>query len=427
MSLFGGKSFRLSDPIAGRLAEFFSFSNHAGKRVTHETVLELSGAWACVRLLAEVIATLPLRLYQRDQDGGRTYLSDHAVNELFNESPNADQTPVEYLESVAGSIALWGNSYSEISRSGTRLSSLNFLRPDLTTVERNNDGVPVYNFNDRGKIETLPEGKVWHIKGFGLDPLMGMSPITYARQTMGGALAADEVAAKFFANGMQASGFIESPQVLTDEQRPQWEKIIERFTGSKNAGKVMTLEGGFKWNPVGMPPEDAQLLETRAFNIEEVCRWFRVPPVLIGHSPKGQTMWGSGIEQIMIAFLTLALRPYLSRITSSVSKHLLAPGEAKGISVGFNVDALLQADSAARAQLYSSLAQNGISTRNELRALQDMPSKEGGEDLTVQSNMIRLQDLGENSDGMKMLAAVISQLANTSNSGITSEQIHDVQ
>jgi HK97 family phage portal protein len=242
----------------------------------------------------------------------------------------------------------------------------------------------------------LPESKVFHIRGFGIGGDVGLSPLAFARQTLGSALATEEAAARVFANGMRPQGFFTVEKVLTQEQRAQAKSVlIDPYQGSQNAGKSGILEAGFKWQDVQMPAEDAQLLQSRQFSVEEVCRWLGIPPILVGHASAGQTMWGSGVEQIMLGWLTLGLRPYLARIEQSIKRSLLAPSERKVLYPEFTVEGLLRADSAGRANLYSTFAQNGIMTRNEIRALENLPSEEGGDVLTVQVNLQNISNLAE--------------------------------
>jgi HK97 family phage portal protein len=196
---------------------------------------------------------------------------------------------------------------------------------------------------------------------------------------------------------MMSSGFVQPTlgAKSTPEQRAEMMTLFQKFAGSSQAGRVMPLPDGWAFNPVTMNPEDAQLLETRSFNVEEICRWFDVLPVLIGHAAAGQTMWGSGIEQLMIGWLTLNLRPLLASIEQAIEKQLLPAGMRTNIYPEFNLDGLLRADSAGRAALYSVQAQNGLKTRNEMRRRENDPPLPGGDLLTVQSNLIPLEKLGE--------------------------------
>lgn len=370
--------------------------SHSGKSVTADSTMTVSAAWACIRLISETVATLPLGIFRRDADGGRLLASDHPLYEILHNSPNADQTAVEFWEGEIAKVCTVGNavSFKEEGSNG-RLISLEplddahwYLTPDKDLR---------YRFNDRGRFEDVPDSKVFHIKGFGNRRYHGLSPIEYARHSLGAAMAADETSARYLGNGLNISGFIETGGAVLDDksgQRKQWEETVAKFSGSKNAGKLMTLEGGFKFVPMTMPGKDAQLLETRNFNVEDVCRWFGVPPIMIGHAGAGQTMWGSGVEQIMIAWLTVGLRSYLKRCEAAANKRLLVPGDRRTYYAEFNVDGLLRADSAARAALYASFAQNGIFDRDEIRAMENRGPRPGGKQLTVQSNLVPLDQLG---------------------------------
>lgn len=410
MSLFQRlrRKLSLAEPEAWAL---FAGGSHAGKPVNEESALTVSAAWACIRLISETVATLPLGIFSRAADGGREAASDHPLYEILHNSPNADQTAVEFWEGEVAKVCLVGNaiSYRE-EGSGGRLISLEPLTEVFWGLTP--DGQLIYRFNDRGRYEEVPESKVFHIKGFGNRRYHGLSPIHYARHTLGASMAADETAAKYLGNGLQVSGFIETPHILDDKngQRAQWEETLAKFTGSSNAGKLMTLEGGFKFVPMTMPGKDAELLSSRKFNVEEVCRWYHVPPIMIGHAAEGQTMWGSGVEQIMIAWLQTGLRAYLKRIEAAVHKRLIPPGEKKRFYAEYNIDGLLRADSAARAALYSSFAQNGVMSRNEIRAKENLSPMPGGDQLTVQSNLVPLDKLAASTPAVVKLRAALREV-----------------
>jgi len=397
--LFGRRNVKLSgrDDAATMAAALSAYGSSAGKSVTPDTTLQLATAWSCIRLLSETIGTLPLPVYRR-QGSAKEAATDHPLYGLLHDSPNADQTSCEFWEGMVACLCLWGNGYAEKDTSGDRLVALTPMRPEHVNVSRDAAGRRRYRYSDpyAGRMRELDEDKVFHLRGFGVGGDVGLSPISYARQTMGTALAADETAAKTFENGLQLAGFVEMTDGLkvTDEQLVQLMDLFDRFTGSTRAGKVMPLRPGMKFSALGMNPNDAQLLETRAFHVEEICRWFRVPPFMVGHSEKS-TSWGTGIEQQMIGFLTFALRPYLTRIEQAVKKQLIAPAERAGIFAEFNLEGLLRADSAGRAALLSALGQNGFLTRNEGRALDNRPPMPGGDVLTVQSNLVPLDMLGK--------------------------------
>jgi HK97 family phage portal protein len=394
MSIFTwiGRQFGLT----GQRWAFMEENTYAGKPVNADTAMTVGAFWAGVRLISQTTGTLPLGLYRRRADNGRDVAADHPLYGILHDMPNADQTACEFWESAVGSLCIWGNAYAEKVMSGKNLTALQQLSSCSAAVERTKEGALQYTFDDRGKRVKLPESKVFHIRGFGIGGDVGLSPLAFARQTLGSALATEEAAARVFANGMRPQGFFTVEKVLTQEQRAQAKSVlIDPYQGSQNAGKSGILEAGFKWQDVQMPAEDAQLLQSRQFSVEEVCRWLGIPPILVGHASAGQTMWGSGVEQIMLGWLTLGLRPYLARIEQSIKRSLLAPSERKVLYPEFTVEGLLRADSAGRANLYSTFAQNGIMTRNEIRALENLPSEEGGDVLTVQVNLQNISNLAE--------------------------------
>jgi HK97 family phage portal protein len=364
----------------------------SGERVTVDGAMQQGVVWACIRRIAETIATLPLHLYETDGADRAVKARSNPLYSILHDRPNIDMTAVEFWEAMVGCYLLWGNAYASIDRTGSRIVALNPMRPDRVQVQRQADGSILYIYSFNGLVQRFNEEDVLHIKGFSLDGLMGMSPVGQARQTLGAARAAERASGAFFKNGMRPSGALSSPTYLTDPQRVQAKAILESFKGAAATGGTPLLEGGWKWETLTIPPEEAQLLATRSFHVEEIARWFDVPPVLIGHS--GQTTWGSGIEQIMLGWLTLGLRSHLKRIEQAIWRRLLTSQEQSRFYAEFNVDALLRADSAGRAIQMASLAQNGLRTRDELRALDNFPPIAGGDIATVQSNLLPLDKIG---------------------------------
>lgn len=371
----------------------------SGKTVTVDTALQLAAVWACVQLISQTIATLPFMVFSQDAAGNRTVASDHPLYVLLHDQPNADMTAVEFWEAMVACVLLWGNAYARKDFNGLGdVVSLTPIPPDRMGVRRLDDGSLLYSYSSPTGLEEFTEDQLFHIKGWSLNGMLGLSPIGYASASLGTAMAADEAAGKFFANGLNASGFVETGNgaVLKEDQRDRFEAKLRGFTGSGNAGKVMLLEGGFKYTPLSLSPNDAQLLATREFSVDEICRWFRVPAWMIGHMTK-TTSWGTGLEQQNIGFLTYTLRPWLSRIEQRVKMSLIKPGDRGRVFAEFNVDGLLRGDSAARAALYAVFAQNGIAERDWIRRKENLPKYEGegGDKLTVQSNLIPLDDLGK--------------------------------
>lgn len=280
-----------------------------------------------------------------------------------------------------------------------RLVALTIMFPDRVTPQRDANGFRRYRYVDAfGGVRDFGEDQVFHVKGFGVGGDLGLSPIAFARRNLSVTIAADDAAANAVKNGIRPAGFLTTGKtVLSPEQRDDIRKaVLEPVTGVNGTARAAVLEAGFDWkDAVGIPPEELQLLETRGFHIEELCRWFRIPPPMIGHTSK-TTSWPTGLEQQQLLFLTYSLRPYLVRIEQAVKKQLFtAEDKANGVYAEFGLEGLMRADSAGRAALYASAAQNGWMTRNEIRALENLPPVEGGDVITVQVNLTPLADLGQ--------------------------------
>jgi HK97 family phage portal protein len=347
-----------------------------------------------VKLISQTVATLPLMLYQRDAQDFGTVNRDHPLFPILHDSPNAEMTAVEFWEAMCGALLMWGNAYAQIILSGRRVIALIPMRPDRVQVKRNQDGSLTYMYSWMGTSVELPEEEVFHIKGFSLDGIIGLSVLAQGRQTMGSAIAAERASGNFFRNAMRPSGVLTAPQYLTPEQRKRKQEWIDEYTGAINNGRVPLLEGGWKLETLSIPPEDAQLLAVRQFGIEDLCRWFNVPPPMIGHT-QSATAWGSGLEQMLLWFLQFCLRPQLKRIEARITKCLIAPGERRTVYAEFNVEGLLRADSNTRARLYATMVDHGLKTRNEIRALENDPPMKGGDDLTVNAALLPIELLGE--------------------------------
>lgn len=379
-----------------RLISYFAGEpTDAGETITVDGSLQLGTVWACVRLIAQTIATLPLHVYREGQDGHGEIAKDHPLYRILHDRPNYEMTSVEFWESVVAAVLLWGNAYIAIRRVGPRIAALYPMRPDRVTRRREQNGTLTYTYVWDGQTETMGEADVLHIKGFSLDGYTGISTIAVARNNMGSARAAERASAAIFRNGMRPSGTLTAPDYLTTDQRESAKAILANFRGAQATGSVPLLEGGWKFDSMAIPPNDAQMLETQAFHVETLCRWFDTPPIMIGHMDK-QTSWGSGVEQIMLHFYKTCLRNHLTRIEKAINGALFTPNDqASGFYARFNVEGLLRADHAARSTYYSSMVQNGLMTRNEARALENLPRVDGGDDLTVQSNLLPIDKLGE--------------------------------
>jgi HK97 family phage portal protein len=369
MELAAGESGWINLSDATGLSSSGVVSN-AGKTVSPNSSMEVSAVWDCVRKTAEVVSTLPAAIYERQPDGSKIRIEPD-LSEILLASPNANQTAVEFWEGSAAQMTLRGNSYAERQFIGSRLVG---LRPLLNvSPERVPGGGFKYGVIDRGKKYYLPADKVFHQRGFGSGDGLGLSAIKYGANSIGAALAADETAGTVFSNAMMPSGMLQAGQELTETQRAQLQAIMSAYAGSSKAGKMMILEAGMKFSQLQMNPEDAQLLETRRFNVEDVCRWFGVPPIIIGHASQGQTMWGSGVEAIMLSWLTLGINPLLTRIEKRTAKDLIPVNKRGKWFFEFNREGMLQMDSKAKGEFLSKMGASGTMTGNERRAKLNLP------------------------------------------------------
>jgi len=365
-------------------------TSSSGKTVTADKVIRLSAVWSCVRLLSESISTLPLKIYERQPDGSRKLAQNNPVYQVLCRKPNSEMTPSRFMLMVVASICLRGNAFVEKLFIGSRLISLNPLLPQNMVVKRLDNGRLQYTYTENGIERIIQPDRMMHIRGFGLDGVCGMMPTMAGVDVFGAAMSVDEAAAKIFENGLQSTGFLSSKAALSPEQRARLRQNLQSFIGSKNAGKLMVLENELTYQNVTMNPEAAQLLESRSFSIEEICRWFRVPPFMVGHTTK-QSSWASSLEGMNLQFLTHTLRPLLVNIEQEISRCLLNGDD--DVFAEFSVEGLLRADSAGRAAYYTSALQNGWMSRNDVRRLENYPPIPGGDIYTVQLNLTALEDL----------------------------------
>jgi HK97 family phage portal protein len=387
-----GVPIRLTDGEFWR--EFLGTRSFTGRPVSVDQALQLSTAWACVRLISQTIATLPLGFYKRNADGSRDTANSHPLYEILHNQPNADMTAVVFWEVAIASLLLWGNAYIEIIRTGRTISALHFLNPERIVLKRLPDGSVEYRYRDKptsGADRVISEANLMHVPAFSLDGHCGLPPVVYGVNVFGTAIETDRSSADTFTHAMRSPGLVTMDMILRKEQR---DEIREHVKKVQAAGGVMVLEKGAGFQKLGFDPVSAELLASRAFNVEEICRWFGVDPALVGHGGKDSN-WGTGLEQKMLWLLTLCLRTWCVRIEQAIRKHLLTPAERLTYYAEFAVEGLLRGDSAARSAFYSTMAQNGGLTRNEIRRLENLRPMPGGDQLTVQSNLVPLDQLGK--------------------------------
>ena len=379
--------------LFGSTYSFFFGSTSSGKTVNERTAMQTTAVYACVRILAETIASLPLHTYV-NTESGKEKARGHPIYYLLSDSPNPEMTSFVFRETLMGHLLLWGNSYSQIIRDGHgKVVALYPLLPDKMKVERSENGEVYYLYTSEGKEYLLRNTEVLHIPGLGFDGLIGYSPIAMAKNAIGMALATEEYGAKFFANGANPGGVLEHPGVVKDPHRirDSWNQV---YQGTSNAHRVAVLEEGMKFSPIGIPPEQAQFLETRKYQTEEICRIFRVPPHLVGDLERATF---SNIEHQSISFVVHTIRPWLVRIEQSINKALFTEKEKEKYFVSFLVEGLLRGDYESRMRGYSIGIQNGFMSPNDVRSLENMnpiPPEEGGNTYMVNGNMLKLKDVG---------------------------------
>lgn len=387
----------LADPKAAQ--RWFGTDTWAGKPVTPESAMNISAWWRCIRLHADVTGGLPLKFYEMKEDGSRVRLRDHDLGWLLGEDPNAKDTAQEFWGQQAGLLAQQGNAYAEKRYMGTgarkRIVSLEPLPPE-TWPYRDEDGDLYYKFTDRGKDEKLPAEDVFHTKGFNIDGTcdVGLSPLAAARQSLSIALATDETAGSTFSQGLRLSGFFTGPSMKEDQRKQFTQTFIDPIIGNDSKAHFGILEGGFDFKPLNIAPKDAEMLMSRRFNVEDIARWMATPPILIGHAADGQTMWGTGVEAIVNMWLTLGYDMFLRNIENSIKKRIMTREQRMRFYPEFDRMAMLRADSAGRAELYSKMFQMAGITPNQIADRENMPRFVGGDQRFINSTYVPIDEAG---------------------------------
>ena len=387
---------------AGSSYTFFMGGSTAGKHVNERSAMQMTAVYSCVRILAEAVAGLPLHLYRYTESGGKEKAIDHPLYLLLHDEPNPEMSSFVFRETLMTHLLLWGNAYAQIIRNGkNEVVALYPLMPNKMEVDRDEYGQLYYKYqrsNDEaptmeGSSVILKPCDVLHIPGLGFDGLVGYSPIAMAKNAIGMAIACEEFGAKFFANGAAPSGVLEHPGTIKDPSRVR-EAWQSQFGGSSNSGKVAVLEEGMKYTPISISPEQAQFLETRKFQINEIARIFRVPPHMVGDLEKSSF---SNIEQQSLEFVKYTLDPWVIRWEQSIMRSLLTPEEKKTYYAKFNLDGLLRGDYQSRMNGYAIGRQNGWMSANDIRELENLdriPPEEGGDLYLINGNMLPMRDAG---------------------------------
>ena len=397
-----------TDRTAGSSYSFFLGGTSSGKYVTERSAMQMTAVYCCVRILSEAVASLPLQFYRYTDDGGKEKAVDHPLYFLLHDEPNPEMTSFIFRETLMTHLLLWGNAYSQIIRNGKgEVVALYPLMPDRMKVDRDEHGRLYYEYtvydaddvdgrkgtNKVGRTVRLQPHDVLHIPGLGFDGLVGYSPIAMAKNAIGLAIATEEYGSKFFANGAAPSGVLEHPGTIKDPSRVR-ESWQATFGGSANANKVAVLEEGMKYTPISISPNEAQFLETRKFQIDEIARIFRVPPHMVGDLEKSSF---SNIEQQSLEFVKYTLDPWVARWEQAMVRALLTQEEKKTYFFKFNVDGLLRGDYQSRMNGYATARQNGWMSANDIRELENLdriPEEAGGDLYLINGNMTKLADAG---------------------------------
>ena len=381
---------------------FFMGGTTSGKTVTERTAMQMTAVYSCVRILAEAVAGLPLHLYKYTENGGKEKAIEHPLYRLLHDEPNPEMSSFVFRETLMTHLLLWGNAYAQVIRNGkNEVIALYPLMPNKMTVDRDSNGQLYYSYyrgsdeaiRDTQNTVILKPSDVLHIPGLGFDGLVGYSPIAMAKNAIGMAIACEEFGAKFFANGAAPSGVLEHPGTIKDPSRVRdaWQS---QFGGSSNSGKVAVLEEGMKYTPISISPEQAQFLETRKFQINEIARIFRVPPHMVGDLEKSSF---SNIEQQSLEFVKYTLDPWVIRWEQSIQRALLSHDEKSVYFAKFNLEGLLRGDYQSRMNGYAIGRQNGWMSANDIRELENLdriPAEEGGDLYLINGNMLPMRDAG---------------------------------
>ncbi len=387
---------------SGSAYRFFMGNSTSGKRVNERSAMQMTAVYSCVRILSEAVAGLPLHLYQYTDKSSKEKAVDNPLYFLLHDEPNTEMTSFVFRETLITHLLLWGNAYSQIIRNGKgEVVGLYPLMPDRMTVNRDEKGRLYYEYMvSSDDAKTLKDGTVrlspydvLHIPGLGFDGLVGYSPIAMAKNAIGLAIAAEEYGSKFYANGATPSGILEYPGTVKepDKVRESWNA---GFGGSSNAHKIAVLEEGMKYTPISISPNEAQFLETRKFQINEIARIFRVPPHMVGDLEKSSF---SNIEQQSLEFVKYTLEPWLVRWEQAMQRALIPQDDKSKYFIKFNVDGLLRGDYQSRMQGYATARQNGWMSANDIRELENLDrilAEDGGDLYLINGNMMPLSMSG---------------------------------
>lgn len=374
---------------------WFGGSSWTNRPTGPNEALKLSAWWRGVKLYADVTGALPFKVYERISPEDRREASDHEVATLTSFDPNADDTTQEFWGLQAAQLVANGNAYSEKRYIGSRLVALQPMPSDTRPHRDQQNGPLRYRFNDRGRYEDLPVEKVLHTRGFRFGGDLGLSALGYARETIGAALATEEAAARMYSQGMRAGGVFTGPFENPTQVKDFKKNYVEPFEGAKGEGGSLVLPPGFDFKAINLSAKDAELILSRRFNVEDIARFLGIPPVLLGHASEGQTMFGTGVQNIILAWLALGLDGHLTTIEKSVNKRLFKPGDRRRFYAEFDRNALMRADSSARAEFITKMISAAQMTPNEGRRKENRVPLPGGDQLFINASYVPIHLAGQ--------------------------------
>jgi HK97 family phage portal protein len=364
---------------------FTGSSTSAGIRVTADSALHQPAVFACVRVISEDVASLPIKVYSRVSDMVREGVDSHPVSKLLTKKPNAEMTPFTFKEVITAHVLLYGNGYAEIEKDNAgNVIGLWILLPEKMQVGIV-DGEVVYVYNSGNGQVTYPSDRIFHIKGLGHDGLIGYSPIEYARETIGISAAMEKSGGTFFSNASRPSGILSHPAKLSEgaakRLREGWQGM---YSGSENTGRTAILEEGMKWEQLSIPHSDSQWLESRQYSLQDIARMYRVPPHMIGDLSRSTF---SNIESQQIAYMQSTLMPWLRRWEQEINRKLIGDDEQK-VYAEFLAEELLRGNTLERYDAYRMARESGWLSVNDIRKRENLNPVEGGDSYIQPLNFI---------------------------------------
>jgi len=390
---------RLVSPDNGsQMAGTSAYGTVGESVVSDERNMSISTVWACIRLISTVTASLPMDVFETVDNQRKKVDNQNPLAKLLRFRPNNFMTALEFREAMTMQLCAYGNAYAHVERNsvGDVISLLPLMSANMD-VRLDGKNV-IYRYRRDSEYVDFKQKEIFHLKGFGFNGLVGLSPLAFSAKSAGVAIAMEDNQREFFANGAKSPQILMTDgKVLTKEQRGQLEENFKEIAGGPVRKRLWILESGFTSQPIGISPQDAQMLEARKFQVAELARFYGVPPHLVGDVEK-TTSWGSGIEQQNLGFLQYTLKPYLDRWEYSIERWLVKESDQGRLHAEHNLDGLLRGDSASRATFMQTMVNTGIRTVNEVRRLDNLPPLPGGDVATRQSQNVPITDLGTNKE-----------------------------